>query len=577
MSQQQRAASVSAWRPPWISFSLSGAAAYGSYFCYELGQGGNILGVPGALAAGVFATAQLTKALEDRHKLVIHERRRKHLKALGKKHHRSQWATKEDLKREGLIDGKGHGVFLGKFGKYFVIDRSENSGNIWGPPGSGKSTSVFASTLLSATAKSKRDKKIAPCFVINDPSYELFGLTAEYLRNAGYEVVVLSSWTSEISAVLNQKVIDARLDVFSCIDPIKRPESLRDDVKRAVKFLIPNEKPGTDEQTKFFNMGGRSLIEWAALYLVKKGYWPSLINVIAVVLCDWSTLRGRFVEIMEECEAEEGKDTTFSVRGLDEYLHSLTSGLLGLCDHAGEQFSGYLGVMQAALEPYSGENVAKHIDVTEAPGFDPQKLKCGEKPVAVFLMYPSERIATHHAMLNAEITYLLESVCSGRRGREVIALIDEAAGIQYIPSMLRFLAEGRKYRLRTFLGWQDKAQAEQTFSKTGLEQILASGQVLWCSQVREPGFAAMLSKLMGEQAIEDMSLNERTQQASAIADLTWGVSQKGAPLMKDIRTELGPDEALLIYKNMSPCVLKKVPYFENPTLLKRAGKPLFGG
>ena len=126
--------------------------------------------------------------------------------------------------------------------------------------------------------------------------------------------------------------------------------------------------------------------------------------------------------------------------------------------------------------------------------------------------------------------------------------------------------------MRIVLGWQDRAQAEFTFTKQGLEQILACGAFLWASGIREPGFCQDLQKQMGSQGVEDLNFNERSQRPGPMADLTYGLTHRSKHLMSDIRTELGNDEALVLFESMQPLIVKKPPYFEHKLFSKRAAK-----
>lgn len=595
--QSQSSAAKAHFRPPWVSLLYASGAFLGCLVFYGWQRSGNELGGPLLLGAGVLTVMQLSKALDDHFKVQIHRRRRKRFKEYAWHYGEGRWANMNDLQREELVGPDKHGVLMGSFEGKDVVSSSFNSGNIIGPPGSGKSTSIYISTAFRTidVIRKKGSTKTAPSFIFNDPSAQIYATTSKALEEAGYKIVVLSSWTEEISHLLNEEVKDSKIDIVaSTIDQIGRPKSLIDDGKRACKLLIPNEKPGTSEETRFFNMGGRSIILFAILYLAWKCYKVTFKNVLNVLQSDVATLREMFVEVQEAAAANEAKreeearqeaekagiDVEDLPRrpltieeDLEKYLCSVADGLRGIKDHAPEQFSAYMGTVLNATEPYGFSNVETHIQ----EGFDAKELKYGERPVAVFLIYPAERVETHQAMLNAELTHMLETVCKGRKGRTTIAMIDECFGIGYIPSILRFLAEGRKFGLRLFLGWQDMAQAEHLYSKSGLAQILAAGEVLWASGVREPGFCQMLQKILSVRAVDDLSMNERSRSSGPIADETFNNQHRSIPLMRDIRTELESDEALLIYKNMKPAKLTKVPYFSREEWLKMAGESPYGG
>lgn len=544
------------FRLPILSAGLALGWGLGSVWLYQQAQLGLGIASPAAIFAGCLAVANIVRAINDQQKLRAYRSKRKNFNHAARHHGQARWGDLMDLKREKLVGGGDRGIFLGTFQGHDVWYDGQNSGNIFGPPGSGKSTSVFLPTLLVASARTDEERQTASSFIINDTSAELYAVSHQALRNAGYDVVVQSSWADEISTLIGEKVTDAGLNIFSSYNPRRWPETIRDEIKFRIKLLVPNEKPGTSEESKFFNRGGRRVLEWDCLSEYASGRTPNLGAMQQRLLASPGQLHERLVGSMESS-------------AFGGYLASLASGLAGQMSGAPETFAGYMGVVQGALEPYDAFSaVGKHVS---GPGFDISRIK-GDKPVAIFLIYPARRIVTHHAMLNAEVTYLLEMICADPRRRWVTALLDEASGMGHVPELCRFLEEGRKHHLRTFLGWQALNQTDKHYDKIGRQQILAACHVLWASGIREPEFRDMLCKDLGIAAIEggDMSINDRSRPSQIMPDQSYGMSNKGVPLMRDVRTELGPEEALLLYRNMPPCRLQKVPYFRRPEWAARA-------
>ena len=549
------------FRPPLISAGFALIAVCLSHYLYTMSKSGVSIAAPAAIAAGCVATTQAMRAVNDYAKLRHYRKTREQFKIAAKHHGQARFATLEELEQEKLVNNGNRGIFLGQFeGKDIWYD-GENSGNFYGPPGTGKTSCTIINTLLSASARTEEEIKTASSFLINDPAFDCYAVTHKALRDAGYDVLVLSSWTDEISEAIGEKVVDAKLNMYSSFDPKVNPAAIRDESKLRTFQLIPNEKPDTEEKTKFFNRGGRSLIECASLWIYSCEQKPNLVNIHKQLMASPAELHELFVKCMESS-------------AFGGYLARLASGLSGIAIGAPEQFAGYLGVAHQALESYdSFSAVGKHVS---GPGFDVKRFK-GDKPVAVFLIYPGKRAVTHQSMLNAEISFLLEMICADPRHRRVTALIDEAAGLGYVPSLLRFLNEGRKHKLRMFCAWQDLSQGEMIYGKPGMQQILAAGHFLWASGIREPGFCAMLAKIAGTAAIEDMSLNDRSQGAFDIADQSYGLANKGMPLMRDIRTGLKADEALIVYRNLPVIKATKIPYFTRPEWADIAGKNPYVG
>lgn len=548
-------------RSPLLSTSYALGAGYATQYLYQLSQLGIELAAPAAIAAGGLAAYQTIRALDDWGSLRSRKRKYRRVKDSAKQHGKARFANLKDLKRENLVGGK-RGIFLGQFKGRDIWYDGECSGHLYAPSGAGKTTSSFIPTLLAALAIAKKDRALATSFLINDPASEIYAVCHQALRKAGYDVAVLSSWAGEITNVIGEEVVDAKLNMFSGFDPNADPAIVRDESKLRVKMLIPSEKPNTEEKTKFFNRGGRSLIECISLREYAQGRKPNLVTIHQQLMASPHELSDMFVDCME----------TSAFGG---YLSNLASSLHGIMTGASEQFAGYLGVAMQALEPYDAISaVGKHVSGT---GFDVRRFK-GDKPVAVFVMYPGKRSVTHQRMLNAEWSYLLEMICADPRRRRITALIDETASLQYVPSLMRFLNEGRKHQLRMVCAWQDlTGQAEMIYGKAGMKQILAAGHFLWASGVREPETCDLLSKITGTQSVEDVSLNDRTQSVKERIDQNYSLSNKGVPMMRDVRTELQSNEVLISYRNLPMIKATKVPYYTRRCWASIAGKNPFAG
>lgn len=409
MSQQQAAKKeVDDFKPPALSFGLSAAALYACYVFYEMQKEGNQLAGLGVVWAAWMAAKQFYKGLRDQHKLSRYNKKRNRFKAKAALHGPSRWAKKEDLEEAGLLEkGKEHPIYLGRFEGREVAYSGTNSGNVFGMPGSGKSSVVFVNTILSLDASTKSKKATAPSVIINDPSAEQYAICHDYLRAVGYRVVVSSAWHRDISEIIGSEVKDVGLDPFSSVDPEKRPHTFRDDLKRAIMLIVPDAKPGT-RTDPFFIKSGRKVLEWAALYLVYVGYSVTLQNILELVLDSTENLQARMTQCIEDIEAKWATAPEGERSSIELFLEKECTGLLSVMTSK-DQWNGYIGTIHNASEQYDSEAVQEHI---QGRVFNPKLLKHGKKPVALFVCFPSERIATHQQMLNSELTFLLESVVS---------------------------------------------------------------------------------------------------------------------------------------------------------------------
>lgn len=559
---KQQVDTTAAYRPWQISLGIAGAWCYGASYFYARSQGGydSEFYLLATLLAVFMAARSFIRACDEFQNLRLYRKKRKRFDAGAKQHGPAQWAKRRELRKELLI-GHNRGIFVGSFENRDVFLDGDICGVIFGSQGAGKSSGVFLPTLLNARALTKVERAIAPSFITNDTSGELYAVAHEYLRRVGYEVLLLSPWANELSAAIGKSVLDARLNLSVNIDP-RNEATLLDEIKFFVKLLIPNEKPGVSAETIYFNRGGRIVIEFVCLYLSACGKKPA-IDELQQILADREQLHELCVRAMEN-SAFKG------------YLASCGSKVSGMMQSA-DTWAGYFGVVQGAFEPLElFSSAGKHVN---GAGFDPARLKEGKRPVAVFLHFPPKRIVTHHALLNAELSLLLETVCTKPGGRPVKALIDEAAGAGYLSGLLRFMAEGRKYHLGIVPGFQDLAQIEDLYGVAGVKKMLGLAHFLWASGIREQSFSEALSKMAGTTAISggDLSLSDRMSGSAESPEVASGLTNKGVPMIQDLRTQLGDANALLIYKTMNPCILKKVPYFTRREWAARASRNPFVG
>lgn len=549
-------------RPPGISFLFAVLAAIGIYMSYRYSQLGMPFAAPVAIVASVYMSFQLVRGCNDQSKVNAYRRGRNILKDNAMHHGKARLATNEELKREGLV-GKGNkGIFLGSVDGEHLTYNGDLSGNIVGAPGSGKTSCVLVNSLLSSRANTAEENENARSWIINDPDLQAYAVCSNHLKKNGYDVAVASSWTDDMSNRLGVTIDDVGIDIFQNLDPeTVNPSIIRDECKLRIQLAIPLEKPGTDEKEKFFRRGSRIAVEIPTLLECSEGRKPNLVNLHSYLMSSPAELNELFIKCMESSYC-------------GGYLAKIASSMSGVMNSSPEQFAGYLGVAFNALESYSpGSAVGRHVS---KPGLDTRVFKNEDKPFALFVSYPGRYGHTNQQMLNMEFSYLFEMVCADPRRRRVTALIDEAASLGYVPSLLRFLNEGRKHNLSIFNFYQEIfGQAAREFGREGMIQIFSAGAVNWFSDVREKETCKIISDLAGTRAFEDVSINNRSQSSQDPNDQTFSLSNRSAPMFRDLRTELRNDEALIVYKNLPVIKAKKVPYYLEPQFADVAGKDPF--
>ncbi len=542
------------FRPPLVSLVYSAAWAYAAYWLYIWGQRGVGWATFASLVAGGMALGQFLKAGNDQRKLKKYRDRQQKFKQAAASHGTTSFASHEELKQSHLATSSG--VFLGAVQDKWhrEIDlryNAEGSGSIISPPGGGKTAACFTPTLLTDPSN----------YLVNDPTLELYAMTHEARRKLNNDVVVLCPWPEEASAIVGHEVIDTGINFLSSIDYAGNAATVRENVKSRIELLIP-ERLKIDAKTEFFERDGRNLLEFLLLDDLSEGRIPTLPRIRERLLAGPEVLHEAFLRAMDK-SAFAGE------------LALLANGLSGVLSAAPQQFAGSFGTAAQGVELFDGySSVFRH---TSGPGFDPRRFKSGRN-VTVYVCFPGERIRTHQRLAAATFSYLFQQICQGARGNGVTALIDEAAELGYCP-FIRYMNIGRKFNLRVFCAWQElHGQVQQTFGVEGVRQIMSASDLLWITAIRGHETCELISKTIGMQGLENLSLNEGPLAASLLPDQSLGRGHLSVPLCRPEAIQRLPhDRVLILQGNMKPVLAKKVPYFMRPSFLRAAGPNPYRG
>lgn len=542
------------FRPPLISAGLAAGYGYAANWLYQLGQVGYDIGTVGALVTGGMAVREAIRFLDDSYRLRIYRKRQQRFQASGNDHGQARFETYQQIKSAGLLNKQG--VELGSFKhgrkNYPVKYDAENSAVVLGPPGSGKSANIYMRTALTDPRS----------LIINDNSCEILAVTERTRRNLGNKTLVVTPSPSRVAKIVGRDVEIACLNVYSNLDFAKHPGELRADVSFLTSLWIP-KRHDEDGKSKFFRSDGREIIDFITLYLGKKKLEVTLPNIRRMLLVGADEMAEMFAECMNASD-------------FGGVLAEIANGLLMVRMSAPEQYAGGFGVAKQAIG--WADHVSEVGQVLSRSTFDVSELK-GDQPVTVYFCMPGELAETYQPFANALLSYMWRAVCNDTRLNTVTCLLDECAGLGYLP-LFYPLEQGRKHKLRLFLAFQEVAgQAEQIYGKAGLKRIMAAADVVWSSGIRGPETLEMLSKLAGTRAGNNTSFNDRSTFAADRPEQTYANAHASVPLLRpeEIRT-LPSDKALVFYRNLQPILLDKRPYFLDPALQALADRnPYYEG
>lgn len=547
------------FRPPLVSAFGCGGWAYASHWLYELGQQGEEWGSLGCLVAGGMAVQQGVKALNDQAKLSLYRRKQRNFKKANDQHGRARYGTVEDIAKSNLFSLDG-GLFLGTHRvspkhvrDVFVSGRVTTS--IIGPPGTHKTTSITASSLLAGLNEN---------ILIND-TCECLSICGPALRRAGYRLQILTPFRKRVSELLpGQDIEFVGLDICSSLHPAMSSLSIRTEVQRIMSWIVP-DRPHMDEKSQYFYRGGRMIGSFLALYLLSRGHKPNLPDLRKLVMLGPQHLLELFTEL-EDSSAFGGT------------VAELARSLGGVLTAAPQQFAGSYGIIEQALDPYDANSELGVF--TSSGGIDPGSLTNPDEKVAGFVVFPPETLEVFAPTQSMILTYLLDSIAANNKGGNLTAIFDECGALQ-MPKLATSLEFYRKTcNLRMALLWQDlTGQALKNYGKAALHQIMSASQVKIGMGLQEPETLEMFSKLCGTQGITNPSLNDRARAGAGFPDMGQNLSHGSVPLLRpeEIR-QLPSHQMLVVGGNTPPLILEKVPYWTRPSWKAIAGpSPYFRG
>jgi type IV secretory pathway TraG/TraD family ATPase VirD4 len=553
------------YRSPWISAAAVAFWGFATTTLYAWGEKGLGIAPLGCLVTGVFAFQNIVRGWDDFDRWKRYRAQEKRFKQVAAEHGDARFGTAADVDASKYFS-RNRGVFLGtqslRRGKtQDVFFDGEGSISVIAMPGQQKTMSIVVTSLLHLALTARRNHRIEN-LILNDISGELYSICAAALERAGYKIVLVCPFANSLSEILDKDVEDSGLDVFSSFTPDMDGRQIRSKLLAIMKWIMP-DKPGMDEQSRYFLKYGRMIGGFLALHEMAEGRKPNL-----------PAIRGHLMlgatHIYELFQAAETSEAFAGVYG------ELARTLAGMRATAPLQFAGGFGNAEMAFDLFDPmSSLGQH---TIDSDFDPRILKDENQKVAVFVVYTLEQMKTHASALAMTMTYLLDTAAATQGSALVTAYLDEVGLLQMpLAEMLDFY---RKANVRCVMIWQDlKGQAEKKHGQADLKSILAASQFKIAMGIGEPETLSMFSTLCGTRSFVDRSMNDRGGDQSDAFGQSSGMNHRGVPLMRTEQIRTLPDDQLLVVGgNVQPLILNKLPYWKRSIWRRIAGlSPFYKG
>lgn len=387
--------------------------------------------------------------------------------------------------------------------KALTRDISHTNVALFGPTGSGKSTSViFSSAASLARANSS--------IIFFDVSGEIWDHTSTFLANKGYTLLRINF------------ADPAHSESFNCLSYCQSTS----DIQKVATLIVKNSV-GESKGDVFWEQSSIMLISLFARYLVfhaEPGY-RNLQNVL------------RLIEKFA-VDTTQSIDKMF-IRTGDEELLSSYKATVAMSD---KTLQSVIASVRTAMILFSDPSVCM---TTATNTIDLDMLR--EKPVALYCCTPLKDQAYFKPLSALFFQTLFNHVLSripGKHERSIFFVVDEFASMRF-SAISTVISNIRKYMSGILLCMQDEqaliaqygqAEAHQIKTNCGC-QIYLKGQPLHTTKE--------LSQILGKHVYTDERGSEKIRELMTPDEIRMS------------------EEAILLINNQPPLKCRVVPYYEN--------------
>ncbi len=406
-----------------------------------------------------------------------------------------RFATEEELRRAGMIGGKG--LVLGRTPGKKLLDRfkvvmsklpsktvcwqfmgykepvtlppTTTHLSVFAPTGAGKNASLIIPWLLSVNESA----------VVVDVKGENAIVSARAREKMGQRVVILDPF----GVITKSTKRNRRSDTFNPLDCIDRNSSRAlDDCKALAKSLVKCPE-GAERNQHFYDRAASRIapVIGLAVYFTPPKGTRSLVDV-ADVLSNPKNLQ-EAAELMQ-------KHPEIWERGLARMGGQIMSG-------GGEELASVTGTVNAAIDFLNSPDVAENMRTSS---WDPRDLY--RRKTTCYLVLPPEFLGSHSALMRCWLSSLIGVVIRGglNKKNNVHFIIDEAGSVGPMDCVTDVLNVGRAYSLRLGLYYQDYAQLQRCWPNGASQGVLANTTSISFG-VNDYTTAEMLSKRCGMETI----------------------------------------------------------------------------
>ncbi len=429
----------------------------------------------------------------------------------------SHWLKGKAKKR--LASTRKDGLLLDGNSLRLSLDDSNKNLILAASPGQGKSTRFVIPNVLAAEGS----------IIVPDPAKEIFGNCAGYLQSKGYSI----------------KVIDVENLGQSCqYNPLERATTIGQ-IMDVAAILIEAANPEVTGENQYFVDGATQLLQ--LLIRAVKDDEPHFANLHNVY------------HLLNNMVGDYGTVSAYMAQHLDERGLQSWTALVTMEERA---FNSILSTARVALRMFEDPIYQQLCNVNT---IDIASLR--REKTALFIQIPEHLIPSFSFFLKLLFSEILDFLNTmpipGESYQHVTILLEEAGNIGKIRNFANHCAVLRKKQVSIAIILQSMSQLKRLYGDNDANTILDS-----CSSwLVYPGSnyetSKMISEILGDTTVDHWDYWEDR----------YKEMRKPLKTVDQIRT-LDDDEAIFIFANKPPLLIRTKPYFRNSRLVKLTQIPI---
>jgi type IV secretion system protein VirD4 len=458
-------------------------------------------------------------------------------------HGSARFATRREIARAGLFASQG--IFLGRFGRRYLILGGQQGAIVSAPPRADKGTAIVVPNALLWEGS----------LICQDVKLENWHLTAGWRAQMGQACHLFNpldpTGNTACSNPLSYVSADSNLRIA--------------DVQRIGAILFP-EIPGTDP---FWTAGGRGLFLGMALYVLETPTLPATLGEVLRqgMASDAEGFSAHWKRIIGGRQSGKFPLSSQCVRAISDIM-----------DLAPVTASSIRKTFTSRLDLW----VNPLIDAaTSRNDFDFRDLR--KRPISIYIGIQPGDLPLLRPLLNlfVELAIAMQTRELPEHNpvlkHQLLCLLDETTAPGRIPILAHAISYLPGYNVRLLLVIQAYSQLREVYGPNAADTMMKSlaARVLYAP--KDQAEASEISQELGYTTVRVRSLSQPRGSMFATKGTSRGsvsVSEQRRPLLlpQEVK-ELGRDRELLLYEGTRPILAWKNRYFEDPFFRRRLLPP----